>query len=85
MGAGSDPQRIQRASGHKVLRQLGEVHTGTSESINVHMLEGWVSLSRQDFGIGRSVVFQDFEFYFGPVTDLVELGLTFHPVPYIRF
>jgi hypothetical protein len=34
---GLNPQGVQRASGHKVLRQLGEVHTGTSKSINVHM------------------------------------------------
>src|SRR5260370_6451253 len=32
-----NPQGVQRASGHKVVRQLCEVRPGTSKSINVHM------------------------------------------------
>jgi hypothetical protein len=48
------------------------------------MLEDWVSLTRQDIGIGTSLVVQDFEFYFGPATDLFELKLTFHPFRSIR-
>src|SRR6266545_3971774 len=68
-----DLEGDQRASRDLRTGLPRDVRTGAREGINVDMLQRDGLLSREDLGVGRSVLLDDLELNLRPLSDAIEL------------